>query len=758
MSAGVITSQSNRPPKRPCAFAEDRHRRMVRPKPTHQQVDRNVNDLSPQDRQALERAASIFGKPLVDLVQDNWHHVVSTTDVCTMNPLPDVLADFSLQGPSGESEQVLADHLQTPSNAPLDTSPLLDLPPVFFGGNPYEDPVNWADPSNGGTELTFHHSVGMLPTAVRDELQHTWAEVPCPNPNPPEAGDAELTNSRDITIQFSQQTDMPTALDSVTLRDQGLYSVSDFSAESCDDGSLLGDEEPLSASAAAQDPTSLNLLGSSLSSTASEWLILDRVQTENNSREVPPINTTGQDSFQWISCDPRGSLSSHRRQRRGPFQNQRLREETGNTRKLKACVRCRMQKIRCVINDSDPSGVCRTCQAVSKQKIYTIPCVRYKITECTLYRTGKAPGLEFTFRWPVMKLKDISKWASTEVRNIQIQSDVSPVPLQLSVKKFVPMPRDSLHRSWMDGKIKKFKETTPYAIANMGAAAEEMNHYINANVFKSMGFFLKGRDELIVKTYSFAQQYLRRAPSEDERNLMANFFRLWFAIRRTATVEHIIGDDKLDMSPELADQSYPLFEKVPLTPVMIQQLDMILTLKTLIPLRKKVLEDFQKLVLSNKPRSWLTMYLITFMFLHSCAALSVENYHNARQQGLRRRYAIPTFIWELHHGANVFLSHYHYSTQPCNPFHLNWKRRQATPFAELTTEEVHFLIQTGEMVKDRAEKIRRTNDNGLYEDDLYFVAQMFEKDWTPRDTEIDFDNRTVSDVPLRKFYGDKDTK
>jgi hypothetical protein len=357
-----------------------------------------------------------------------------------------------------------------------------------------------------------------------------------------------------------------------------------------------------------------------------------------------------------------------------------------------------------------------------------------------------------------MRLKDISKWASTEVRNIQIQSDVSPVPLQLSVKKFVPMPRDSLHRSWMDGKTKKFKETTPYAIVNMAAAAEEMNQYINANVFRSMDFFLKGRDEFIVKTYSFAQQYLRRAPSEGERALMGNFFRLWFAIRRTATVEHIVGDDKLDMTPESADPSYPLFGRVPLTPVMIQQLDMILTLKILHPLRKRVLEDFQKLILANKPRSWLTMYLITFMFLHSCAALSAENYLNARQQGLKRRYAIPTFISELHHGANVFLSHYHYSTQPCNPFHLNWKRRQATPFAELTTEEIHFLIQTSETIKDRAEKIRRANDNGLYEDDLYFVAQMFENDWTPRDTEIDIDDGTVGDVPLRKFYGDKNTE
>jgi hypothetical protein len=66
-------------------------------------------------------------------------------------------ADISLQGPSGESEQASEDHLQTPSNAPLDTSPLLDLPPVFFGGD--QDIVNWADPSDGGTDLAFHHPV-----------------------------------------------------------------------------------------------------------------------------------------------------------------------------------------------------------------------------------------------------------------------------------------------------------------------------------------------------------------------------------------------------------------------------------------------------------------------------------------------------------------------------------------------------------------------------------------------------------------------
>ena len=116
---------------------------------------------------------------------------------------------------------------------------------------------------------------------------------------------------------------------------------------------------------------------------------------------------------------------------------------------------------------------------------------------------------------------------------------------------------------------------------------------------------------------------------------MVNFLRLWFAVRRTHTTEHIVGEDTLDMQPETMDKSFPLFGKVP--PVMIQQLDMILTLGILQPLRKKVLEDLQKLILSNRTSSWMTVYLITFMSLHSCAVISNENYRNARKHGLRVR-------------------------------------------------------------------------------------------------------------------------
>jgi len=107
------------------------------------------------------------------------------------------------------------------------------------------------------------------------------------------------------------------------------------------------------------------------------------------------------------------------------------------------------------------------------------------------------------------------------------------------------------------------------------------------------------------------------------------------AVRRTATIEHIVSQDKLDMVPEEVDKSYPLLGKVPLPPVMIQQLDIILTLGVLRPLQKQVLEDLQRLILSNNPRTWMTMYLITFMSLQSCSSLISENYRNARRQGYR---------------------------------------------------------------------------------------------------------------------------
>jgi hypothetical protein len=115
-----------------------------------------------------------------------------------------------------------------------------------------------------------------------------------------------------------------------------------------------------------------------------------------------------------------------------------------------------------------------------------------------------------------MKLSDISEWADTEIRTIKVMSDVCPIPLELSVRKFVPIPQDSLHKSWMDGKVQKFKETTPYAIVNMSATVKYMQDYINEHIFKCMEQWLVGRDPWIQETYKFARQYMLIAVSRGD--------------------------------------------------------------------------------------------------------------------------------------------------------------------------------------------------------------------------------------------------
>jgi hypothetical protein len=113
-------------------------------------------------------------------------------------------------------------------------------------------------------------------------------------------------------------------------------------------------------------------------------------------------------------------------------------------------------------------------------------------------------------RWPTMAIRDIKEWASDEVRTIQVMSDVSPVPLQLKVRRFIPQKGDSTHRGWMDNKVKKFTPTTPWAIVDMRAAVETMRAYITDNIFSCVDYFLQTSDEWVRETYQYARKHMIR--------------------------------------------------------------------------------------------------------------------------------------------------------------------------------------------------------------------------------------------------------
>jgi hypothetical protein len=128
---------------------------------------------------------------------------------------------------------------------------------------------------------------------------------------------------------------------------------------------------------------------------------------------------------------------------------------------------------------------------------------------------------------------------------------------------------------------------------------------------------------------------MRCVKQEEERTLIHTLLQLWFAIRQTTRSEFIVGEETLGMTPELKDRSYPLFGKVPIPPVMGLQLNIMLTLNVLLPLKQSILDQLQRIIFSNRPKSWFTIYLCTFILLHNCALITAWCYDYARKHGLK---------------------------------------------------------------------------------------------------------------------------
>lgn len=77
----------------------------------------------------------------------------------------------------------------------------------------------------------------------------------------------------------------------------------------------------------------------------SDWMIIG-ASASNHRQSQQAMNARGRGELQIIPVDPQQPPSQSRPQRRRPYEDRERQEDAGKTRGLKACVRCRMQKIK----------------------------------------------------------------------------------------------------------------------------------------------------------------------------------------------------------------------------------------------------------------------------------------------------------------------------------------------------------------------------------------------------------------------------
>ncbi|KAF4457374.1 hypothetical protein F53441_703 [Fusarium austroafricanum] len=456
------------------------------------------------------------------------------------------------------------------------------------------------------------------------------------------------------------------------------------------------------------------------------------------------------------------------------------RELVRRTREIGACVRCRFQKIKCYPDPFNPEGKCKTCKKFSKtspKTIHRVPCLRLRISDVILYRSG---GLNLTQRWAGIEMRDIGDRLDTIIVSIKVSQNLCGAPLSMNVVRFKPRAGDVTARYWTDGLLGNGKETfkkkelASYCLADIYDTAERVRQY---TIDKAVPAFLHTIREdceseleggAISKTYNATiDRYmeLQRAHKEGEElsqedkkemEILANLLTLWCAIQHTVGSLYIEGNETLGMLPETEDKSYPLYGKVSVPRMIVAQFDNLNYNEVLERYKEKLLRDVDWLFNQDKKRWWFTIYLIVFILLREASRMTADRYRHARANyGSKLRYSIPAFVESLHESCNNILTHWHYYNcdkwpkvtpaavkrkdhfDTLAPKHLDLVR-QSRRDPEV---KKHLLVwkqyksNNGNVPKitnrHDAKAIRYTGQQDKFDWDhpLYWVSQMFEKNW-----------------------------
>ncbi|SPQ17855.1 50ce7ba6-0193-4f39-84d7-23bed1b300e7 [Thermothielavioides terrestris] len=390
----------------------------------------------------------------------------------------------------------------------------------------------------------------------------------------------------------------------------------------------------------------------------------------------------------------------------------------------------------CNLDPENERGPCLSCKKIaSSTKVYRLNCLRLKITDVKLFKPGQVKGQEWTNRWKDGVMDDIGNWESSEVRTIHVTEGYTGKSVRLQVRQFKPQPGDSLERKWVSKNgTRQTVQIPAFAIVNLDDAKAAFDQYIKLGLLGCCDYLLGPRDELLSRTYSLAISTAKDiATPLSERSLLMTTLDLWMSVRLTTKSFEIVGDDTLGMPRDIIkDQDNPLHGKIPLPPVMGAQIDSVIIHQIQPRLRRKTLEELQKMTQEKKPKTWLTTYLVTFILLHNIALITKHDADYARKHGLNRRFAREANVKEYNLGANTLLAYFHYCNKATYPFSSECKDQDLRALAELDDDAISFVHYTRQFVADHRKEWEDLWIRDDYENEFYYVSQLFEQNWQPR--------------------------
>lgn len=467
---------------------------------------------------------------------------------------------------------------------------------------------------------------------------------------------------------------------------------------------------------------------------------------------TPPLNPdTG--SAITLQDDPATPTIGEKRSNKSKAQRRPFGEEkkkaTAETRKRRACIRCRNQKKRCELDPNNPNACCMKCCNVDQNSKRTIrPAgLHYSLLDVQLARQG---SLGFTKRWEGTSMQDVDLPSSSDRRFIEFKIFYTHNPsypelyhegIRLEVRKFVPIEGDVVDRKWTWNGRGMVTSLAPYALHSIHDSAKAILRYIEEHAFNAITTCVASSEPVIRCTYQMAIDHWRSLNPSDlatqaERRFLSRLFKVWFAMRLTTGSAYLSGDEKLDMKPEMRP-GYPLGNRISLPRMVTAQIDSILTTTILEDETKMLRKEMNGLFSSSSPKHWFTLYIATFILLHEISVATQDRERYARQNQLPTRFSLPSLVAAQHMSATSLLAHWSYYKSENNPGNTHIDNTDKSPMRFLNQNQKEFVwywwswMTTPEAMRQNCPDDPRQQEAQLAEP-LYFVSQMFIGHWSPR--------------------------
>lgn len=378
-------------------------------------------------------------------------------------------------------------------------------------------------------------------------------------------------------------------------------------------------------------------------------------------------------------------------------------------RKRGACLRCLYNHEPCGLGD-----VCPRCMAISSPRIWKMPCLRMRLVDAELHRTGFLSYPEGLPRIDTWVNSKVDIWLYNVGNADPSSSPQSRPRLHITCCQHNPLPGVRHNKSWTKGVMRVDIYLPTYAMKDhqIREASKQMDGLVDAQYDTLVHELGIGQDEIVMRTLKEA---IRQA---DNCEVLKDSLKISVMSRLASKSFNLFGANTLGI-PQQEDPDCPYYKRIPIPPLLDAQIDKLWMCKMAV-LRKKVLTSLRAMIVKRDRQQWLKIFLIIQVLLFNLEFI-YQNQDVQTKQYRERTECQRKMLDGWEHSAENLMAHFHTICHGTIPLEVDWTEEVRNAADE---QSLDFVAELKKMVKSREKDLSEKAKGGAGQP-LVWISALF---------------------------------